>query len=400
MANWQPAVAAAHTLRRQRLAVFIISVLLAGGVSSPRADALAMGSASSDGVAATLSVSISGQGSVWSVPGTIDCPSFSCSETFPDHTQVTLTAEPAFDETLPLWQGCEVSATDPRKCVVQLQAAPLQVNVQFLKARVLTLLPGNWGSVALSPGGVDPGSHDPISSCGSLFGSSEDLFACQIEYPVGQRVRLDAFPAPGSRFFDWSHWSCPRAITCRLTLGSDLSVTALFDPASFYIDVSGPGVVVSTPPGIRCSGSGFHCSALFRAGTNITLTAFPTTAAEGPVWTGGCAPVKDRPRKCVAPASGFYASVGFGGPGMWPPAGEWRIVTIGKRGSGRVRGPGINCGTDCRQTHHLGERIILRASAGSGWAFKRWIGRTSCRRSTCSVSVGAVTSLVAVFRRR
>jgi hypothetical protein len=70
------------------------------------------------------------------------------------------------------------------------------------------------------------------------------------------------------------------------------------------------------------------------------------------------------------------------------------------RGSGTVRGGGIDCGRRCTTTWPAGTAVKLAASAGRGSRFVRWSGGCSGTRARCSVVLERPLVVTAVFARR
>jgi hypothetical protein len=135
------------------------------------------------------------------------------------------------------------------------------------------LVPGGAGSVSWSPPGVP---------C---------VVMCSAFFLTGTVVTLTATPAPGSQFAGWVFGACSgSALTCTLTMDVPKSVTAGFAPPSFPLRVStagpGAGTVSWNPPGTPCI---VGCSALFLAGTAVTITATPAVGSTFANWAGDCA---------------------------------------------------------------------------------------------------------------
>jgi hypothetical protein len=136
------------------------------------------------------------------------------------------------------------------------------------------------GTVTSSPGGI---------SCGST---------CSRSFENGTTVTLTATPASGSVFAGWSGGGCSGTGTCRTTISSSQTITAVFNaatapaPGTFTVTVTrvqndgASGTVTSTPSGIAC---GTTCSASFTAGSTVTLFAAATTGTFGSWSSGPCA---------------------------------------------------------------------------------------------------------------
>ncbi len=78
----------------------------------------------------TLSVSIVGSGTVSSSPGGVSCSSGSCADTFPQGSQVTLSAAPSSGSTFSSWSGGGCSGTG--SCMVTLSTSSVSVSANFV----------------------------------------------------------------------------------------------------------------------------------------------------------------------------------------------------------------------------------------------------------------------------
>src|SRR5581483_2542702 len=150
----------------------------------------------------------SGQGTVTSSPGGINCGS-QCSAQFADGTQVTLTANPAPGSAFAGWSGGGCSGTG--SCPVTLNSDQT-VTASFVALRTLTVQEqgSGQGTVTSSPAGIN---------CGS---------SCSAPFDQGTQVTLTAKPASGSVFTGWSGGGCSGTGTCQVQLNTDKTVTASF----------------------------------------------------------------------------------------------------------------------------------------------------------------------------
>ena len=153
----------------------------------------------------TLSVNVTGSGSVASSPTGINCPS-TCSASFVQGTQVTLTATPADGSGFEGWGGA-CSGFD--NCVVTMSSAQ-SVTATFAQTQyTLNVSVAGNGTVTSSPTGI---------SCPSL---------CTNNYSSGTSVMLTATPAGGATFSNWGG-ACSGNGSCLVTMNSLESVTAMF----------------------------------------------------------------------------------------------------------------------------------------------------------------------------
>jgi|GEM_PF-1353403 len=118
---------------------------------------------------------------------------------------------------------------------------------------------------------------------------------CTQQFRKGETVTLTAYPAPGSVFTGWDGACTGSDDDCTVRMTASRSVTARFAPvgkATLSVDIgaspNGATRVVSSPPGIDCQLFSGTCSAPFRRGTAVSLSA---TDPDGHVrsWSGVCA---------------------------------------------------------------------------------------------------------------
>jgi GH25 family lysozyme M1 (1,4-beta-N-acetylmuramidase) len=102
-------------------------------------------------------------------------------------------------------------------------------------------------------------------------------------------ITLTARPAPGATLLRWTG-ACAdaeAAPTCDVTMLGARSVSAVFGyPIEVQPQGTGAGVVTSAPARLDC---GATCSAVFAAGSDVTLSATPDSASAFTGWGGACA---------------------------------------------------------------------------------------------------------------
>ncbi len=120
-------------------------------------------------------------------------------------------------------------------------------------------------------------------SCGNV---------CSATTAVGAVVTLTASAPSNGVFTGWTGACTNLDPTCNVFVNDQVAVTANF--ATIYnlsVGRSGSGTVTATPSGtdrsINCGGGG-NCSAKFKEGTSITLTATPAAGVNFVSWTNGC----------------------------------------------------------------------------------------------------------------
>jgi Tetratricopeptide repeat/Divergent InlB B-repeat domain len=231
------------------------------------------------------------------------------------------------------------------------------------------------GAVASSPSGI---------ACGST---------CRASFAGGAEVVLTATAASGSTFSGWTGSGCSGKDVCRLRIGGDRSVTATFAPAAVRHVLmvrkagEGSGAVASSPSGIAC---GSTCSAAFRAGSPVVLTA---TAAPGSVFVGwkvaGC--------RGTGPCT-VTMSADLTAYAIFQPTHTLAVKKNGN-GSGTVTSSpsGIACGSTCSAAFRAGSPVVLTATAASGSVFVGW-KVAGCRGTgPCTVTMSADLTAYAIF---
>ena len=221
----------------------------------------------------TLSVAVTGVGTVNSSPAGIHCGS-SCSAGFNQDASVTLTASPEAGQVFSNWSGaCSGNAAT---CTLTMNAA---------KSVTANFVPAGTGTFALN---VSVTGSGKVTSSPSGINCST---ACSANFSAGTSVALAAAPAAGYVFSAWGGACIGNTTTCTVSMNAARSVTASFKPvnsAQFMLSVAvtGSGTVSSSPTGINC---GSVCNASFNSGTNVTLTASPASGYAFKEWGGACA---------------------------------------------------------------------------------------------------------------
>ncbi len=315
----------------------------------------------------TLSVSVTGSGSVTSAPSGISCTT-NCNTSFAPGTSVSLTATPASGSQFIGWSGACSGSSSP--CSVNM-ANPALVTANFsLPSFALTVSKSGNGSVTSTPAGID---------CGAT---------CSATYTSGSLVNLTATPAAGYLFSGWSGCTSSSGTTCSVTLTAAKTVAATFAPSTYALNVSktGNGSVASSPAGIDC---GTTCSGSFTNGSNVTLTATPATGYVLSGWTG-CTSASGTSCNVTMSAAKSVAAT-------FAPANS--TLTVSKTGSGTLTSTpaGINCGTVCSASFATGSTVTLTATPSAGSGVSGWSGCTSSRGTTCSVSLSASKSVTVTF---
>ncbi|MCA1657529.1 MAG: InlB B-repeat-containing protein, partial [Actinobacteria bacterium] len=292
-----------------------------------------------------------------------------CSASFADGTQVTLTATPAAGSTFTGWGGdCSGTST----CTVTMSQARTVVATFTTRTLTVTKTGTGTGTVTSNPAGIN---------CGQT---------CSANFTDGTQVTLTATPAAGSTFTGWSNECAFATTTCTVTMTQARSVTAQFTvpPTSFTLGVSmlgtGSGTVTSTPAGINC---GQTCTASYATGTQVTLTATPAAGSAFSGWkgacsgTGACTVTMDQTRAAYAEFTPIP-----------------RTLTISKNGTGTITSTpaGINCGTTCTATYDHGTQVTLTPDPATGSTFAGW-GGDCTGTGACVVTMTQARSVAATF---
>ncbi len=151
-----------------------------------------------------LTVKATGNGTITSSPAGINCPA-TCSATFNQSTQVTLTATPAANSFFGGWSG---ACTGTSACTVTVNASA-SVNATFNPGYGLTVAVSGTGSVTSSPAGIN---------CPAT---------CSGAFPQNATVTLNETPGATNAFSAWSG-ACTGSGACSVTLNASTSVTATF----------------------------------------------------------------------------------------------------------------------------------------------------------------------------
>jgi hypothetical protein len=228
---------------------------------------------------AGLSVTMSGQGSGTVTSGSsIDCSSAggpSCSAWVPTGS-VTLNAAASPGSSFAGWTGlCSGSGPECHLTLSPDQEASATAQFEPLHRLSVAKAGSGNGEVSSAPSGIScpPGS----SACPSA------------SFTQGTRVKLIATPASGSVFQGWSG-ACAGQ-TCEVSMDSDTSVTATFEPKNLVHRLSvskegkGAGTVSSEPAGVEC---GSLCSAWFLRGTPVMMRADAAAGSSFGGWSGSC----------------------------------------------------------------------------------------------------------------
>ena len=215
----------------------------------------------------SLSVTVSGTGTVTSSPAGISCSAGTCGASFPAGSTVVLTASAG---TLSAWGGaCSGSAST---CSVTMTAAKSATATFTTPVYSLTVAPVPTNGTVTGPGincGID---------CGEPFAS-------------GTPVTLTAGPAAGYQVGTWTGCGSVSGNQCTVTMTQARTVSVTFVPIKYTLTispVSNKGTITGT--GINCGQRSTDCTEAFPPGTVVVLTATAAKNQRLGSWTG-CASV-------------------------------------------------------------------------------------------------------------
>lgn len=162
-------------------------------------------------------------------------------------------------------------------------------------------------------------------------------------------------------------------------------------PVSVQVDVTGPGTVTSTPPGISCPGT---CAAPFPPGTQVTLTAAPAGSAAQRAWSGACADVPAGDPCRIDVRGPTTAGAAF----EVPPGRVSVVVTVVGAGSVESDPPGLSCvpaTSPCTAEFDDDVPVLLTAVAAPGAEGGVWSG--DCTDRHCELPAGAGGDVTVTF---
>ena len=217
---------------------------------------------------------------------------------------------------------------------------------------------------------------------------------CVSQFQEGTTVSLNAAADAGSVFAGWSG-ACSGTAACfvndNATVAARFNVAASTNRLTVTVGGSGIGIVTSNPSGISCPGT---CAAEFATGTNVTLTATPTSESTFNGFSGaGCGGPGS---SCTVAMNGDQNVTGIFTAIVPPPMSTLTVQKSGS-GSGTVTSApsGIDCGGTCSASFPTGNSVTLTATAAPGSTFAGWTG--DCSGADCSVVMDVNRSVTATF---
>ncbi|MDQ3678160.1 MAG: hypothetical protein M3401_15420 [Actinomycetota bacterium] len=374
-----------HRLSHLSVAVVaVMTVLLIGAAGVAGAQILGGG----DAAGPALVLSVQGKGAVVSDDESIRCAEAACREELDSGSRVLLRAEPQRGWQFSRWSGA-CSGRGPCRLVVKTDTSVTALFKRVGDPRDVTVRVDGRGTVVSYPAGISCGAD---KECRATFKRSGEL-------------QLTAAAARGHRFAGWSG-DCDGVRPC-VVKGDERAVAA---GARFVADGDarsltvltrgvGAGRVVSSTSGIDC---GELCTASFRRGTRVVLTAIPQRGSSFPGWTDpACAPATGD--TCtITLKSTRDVVVRFNHVAAPPRAQshELEVLVRGKAGTISSEPAGIeSCDGRCAESLREGE-VVLTASAPEGYRLGEW-GRACAgtEADVCRLTLDKPLTVLAIFKR-
>lgn len=344
-----------------------------GGMSSASTSSSTPTAATPPSIQLSVKAAGAGAGIVSSNPQGITCGN-SCTADFSSGTQVTLTASAMSNSFFAGWSGaCSGSGT----CAMTLTSnESVTATFSDLPTLSVSLTGTGQGSVVSNPAGIN---------CGST---------CSATFPPATQVTLTATAAANSTFVGWSGACSNSTSTCVVSLSNSQQVTAMFNIVqsnpTLSVSVSGSGSVSSNPSGISCPST---CTAGFKSGTQIALTATPASGSYFVGWTGGSCSGSNPTCNLTLTASQQVTAT-FNVTQSNP------TLTVVVSGSGLVTSSpaGISCPTTCGASFKGGTQITLTEAPATGSYFTGWSGSgCSGTNPTCVLTLNSSEQVNAGF---
>ena len=317
----------------------------------------------------TMSVTVSGTGTVTSSPAGITCSAATCTASFPAATSVTLTPGGG---TLSAWSG---ACSGSSGCTVSMTANQSVTATFAAQTFALTVSPAPANGTITGLGIGCPGD-------------------CSESVASGTSVVLTASPAAGYQLGVWSGCQSVNDTLCTVQMSQARTVAVTFSRIFYTLAVSPvPTNGKVTASGISCGTSTTgDCVQSVASGTSVVLTASPATGYQLGAWSG-CQSVSGT--KCtVQMTQADTVAVTFS-----------RILyalTISPIPTqGMITGPGISCGMgtpgDCNEPVASGTSVVLTASPAAGYRFGVWSGCQSVSGAQCTVKMTKAHAVSATF---
>lgn len=194
----------------------------------------------------------------------------------------------------------------------------------------------------------------------------------------------------------WTEGRRKRVVGVAFALLAAAAAPARATTFTLAVSTAGPvtpsAVVTSSPAGLSCPGT---CSAVFAAGSTVTLTEVAPSTVAFVAWGGPGACRSNAPscavlvvaNSTVTAAFAPLLDLAFSGNGLG-------VVTS----TGLVAyATGAAVGAAASFVYPLGATVVLRASTGPASAFLGWTGGGCGAASTCTVTMSGYQAVTATF---
>lgn len=236
----------------------------------------------------TLTVTVSGNGTVTGANGAISCTSAGgsgCTATVDANASVTLTATAGAGAGFTAWGGaCAGSNTS---CTVTM-TSDTSVSAAFT------------GSSAGGGGSNTFPLTVSVTGTGNVTGGGIDCgdghTTCSVNLASGTSVTLTAAASGDADFRGWGGACSGTSKNCSVTMTAARSVSASFSTTTqpggtavqLTLRVEGRGTVSASGGTCASSGTATTCNQSYDSGTEVTLTATPQAGATFTGWSGAC----------------------------------------------------------------------------------------------------------------
>lgn len=382
---------------RSLLSLLSVSLVACGGDGGAGPDAPPAIDAAIDASVPTLTVTRTGAGTVTSAPAGIDCGA-TCTATFTEGAQVTLTATPGLGATFTGWTG---ACSGTGSCVVTVSGA-VQVGAGFA-----------GGCMDECPaGGSECLSMTSDRTCGEFdsdpcreWGPSTPCTGTELCTlgRCGAQHQLSVLPLPEAAVGTVT--SSPDGITCGLdgrycqhdfADGTQVTLTATTDAQAVFAGWS--LVPLGDMNAMHCVGSLAPCTVTMDQVTSVAATYCTPECPIGGVRCSGAATnvIETCGEFDGDPCTEFNPTTTTCGAGtLCTPAGcrAGFVVTAGVVGDGAVAIDGVTCAAPpCRQGVVAGGSAHVTAIAGPAAVFTGWTGACTGSGACTVTAAGTVTA--------
>jgi len=207
---------------------------------------------------------------------------------------------------------------------------------------------------------------------------------CQ-QYPQGTEVNLTAQPKTEYSFDHWEEHCQGRNSSCRLTLDTNKSVTAVFEPHKILSVTTSGCTVTSSPTGLNCRDD--DCEERFPHNTPVTLTVTPNENQVFEKWTEDCSGNQSDCQVQMSENRNVIANC------VIPE----NLLQLQIQGNGQVRlspegtPAGKVCQGNCEKRYASNASVTLIAEPDENWCFENWTGSSCSYEETASCRFSMTT---------